>query len=340
MKQHYSLCVYGEPAVGKSVFALSWPKPFFICTDGNYEYLEDFGAKEEDHVQVHSWVEFKKVLKETDFSKYDTIVVDLLEDLYMWADQEYCQKNRIEDLGDIGYGKAYKIVRQDYVLTVSSLMNMGKNFIGLTHATEEQKKTNRGVDYIEYSPSSLIPDKCWTLINGKLRFFFRAHIEEKQDGDKIIRKRLLSVSPKPHEFQINRGMNVDSLPDDIDLTYEAFASLFSVKRSVSDTVEAEKTQKPKEEVQEPAKEEPKTESVESSEMKEEKKERRKKKEEEEKKQQEEPAKVQETVSEPKAEETSAEPEKSEEEPKQPEQKKDGRAELARIKELIAKKYGK
>ena len=51
------MVLYGEPGVGKSVFASKAPKPFFITTDGNYEWLEDFGAKEEDHVQVSSWAE-------------------------------------------------------------------------------------------------------------------------------------------------------------------------------------------------------------------------------------------------------------------------------------------
>lgn len=230
---HYKLCIYGEPAVGKSVFALGFPKPFFICTDENYDFLKEFGAKEENHKQITSWAEFKSFIKTFDFSNYETIVVDLLEDLYQWAEIEYCKKNQIEDLSDIGYGKAYKIVRNDYATTISSLINKNANFIGLTHEEDTTKKTNRGLDYIEYMPSSLIPDKCWTLINGKLRFFFRAHIEEMNKGDKIIRKRLLSVAPKPHEFQINRGMNVDILPDDIELSAKAFFETFGTPNEAS-----------------------------------------------------------------------------------------------------------
>ena len=33
------MVLYGEPGVGKSVFAAKAPKPFFICTDGNYAWL-------------------------------------------------------------------------------------------------------------------------------------------------------------------------------------------------------------------------------------------------------------------------------------------------------------
>ena len=58
--KHIKMLLYGEPGVGKSVFASKAPRPFFITTDGNYEWLEDFGAKPEDHIQVSSWDEAKK----------------------------------------------------------------------------------------------------------------------------------------------------------------------------------------------------------------------------------------------------------------------------------------
>ena len=223
---HYKMGIYGEPAVGKSVFSLGWPKPFFICTDENYEYLLPFGAKEENHVQVTSWQEFKDCIKNTDFSKYETIVIDLIEDLYQWADAEYCRRNKIDDLSDVGYGKAYKIVRNDFIYYILKVLNQKANVILLSHEETSQDKNSRGVEFTSYSPSSYIPKKCWEMINGKLRFFFRAHIEEVQEGDSLVKKRLLSIRPKAHEFQINRGLDVDSLPDDIDLKYQAFANLF------------------------------------------------------------------------------------------------------------------
>lgn len=219
---HYKLGIYGEPATGKSVFALNWTKPFFITTDSNYEFLYEFGAKEEDHKQVTSWSEFKKFVATFDFSKYDTIVLDVIEDLYLWAESEYCTKNRIEDLSDVGYGKAYKIVRNDFVVEIFKLIAKEANVIILTHSDETQGKTQRGGDFTAYTPSKIIPDKVWTMIQGRLRFFFRAHLEDVTDGDKIVTKRMLSISPKPHELQINRGMNVDSYPSDIELDFKTF----------------------------------------------------------------------------------------------------------------------
>ena len=57
------MCLYGEPGVGKSVFAVNAPKPFFICSDGNYAWLEDFGADPNAHADVQSWDEAKKPIE-------------------------------------------------------------------------------------------------------------------------------------------------------------------------------------------------------------------------------------------------------------------------------------
>ncbi|MEG1798523.1 MAG: AAA family ATPase, partial [Clostridium sp.] len=83
------MLLYGEPGVGKSVFAVHAPKPFFICTDGNYEWLDEFGAKDEAHINVSSWSDMKNAMLDAEKNDYETIVVDLVEDGFKWCEQEY-----------------------------------------------------------------------------------------------------------------------------------------------------------------------------------------------------------------------------------------------------------
>ena len=63
IKHPVKALIYAPPGTGKSVFAAHFPKPFFICTDGNYEWLLDFGAKEEDHVNISSYAEFERIVQ-------------------------------------------------------------------------------------------------------------------------------------------------------------------------------------------------------------------------------------------------------------------------------------
>lgn len=269
---HYKLGIYGEPAVGKSVFSLGWPKPFFVCTDENYDFLDVFGAKENNHIQLSTWKEFKEWVNKFDFSKYETIVVDLIDDLYQWADAEYCKKSRIDDLGDIGYGKGYKVVRNDFTYYMLQLINKKCNIILLSHEDRSQEKTTKGTAYTAYSPSSYVPKKVWELINGKLRFFFRAYIEPVQTENGVEMRRSLSIRPKMGEFQINRGLIADSYPDCIDLSYKAFVEQFGEPsgkgdkeylitdqlKPIESVKEEVKTSSIKEEVKEPIKEEVRT----------------------------------------------------------------------------------
>lgn len=222
------MCLYGEPGVGKSVFASQAPNPFFITTDGNYEWLEDFGAKEEDHIQVNSWEEAKKAFK-IDFSNYETIVIDLTEDLFKWCEQEYCIKNRIEHISDVGYGKGYDTTRNEFFLEMCKLIGLDKHIIFIMHGYSTTVKDRRGVEKTKYIPSNRLPDKVLDQLEGRVRYFLRCYLkaEETEDGT-LIKKRYLSLVPKENEFGICRGINENSVPHDIPLDFKIFANIIGI----------------------------------------------------------------------------------------------------------------
>lgn len=231
------MVLYGEPGVGKSVFASKSPKPFFICTDGNYEWLEEFGAKPEDHVNVTSWSDAKAIFEKVStsaFDKYETIVVDLTEDLFKWCEQEYCVRNKIEHLSDLGYGKAYDTTRNEFFIEICKLFALDKNIILLMHGVQYTVKDRRGVEHTKYSPSGRIPDKVMDMIEGRTRYFLRCYLkdEELEDGT-LLKKRYLSLIPKPDEFGIVRGIDENKVPHDIPLEWSEFAKAIGFDTTVS-----------------------------------------------------------------------------------------------------------
>ena len=217
------MLLYGEPGVGKSVFALKAPKPFFVCTDGNYEWLDEFGADPNAHKNVSSWTDIKDVL-ESDFDGYETVVVDLLEDGFKWCEQEYCVRNKIEHVSDVGYGKAYDATRNEFFITISKLLSMDKHVILICHGITFTTKDRRGVEHTCYAPSSRIPDKVLDMIEGRVRYCLRCYTaaEEEPDG-KITKKRFLSLVPKENEFGIIRGVDENAIPHDNPLDFDEFA---------------------------------------------------------------------------------------------------------------------
>lgn len=234
MAKYIKMAIYGEPGVGKSTFAAKAPKPFFITTDGNYEYLEDFcNAKPEDHVQCFSWAEMKKAFAR-DFSNYETIVVDLLEDSYLWAENEFCRDNHLLHISDLGYGKGYGILGNDFFIEYQKLLALPKNIILIMHGVTEVLKDRRGVEYTKYGPSKLIREKLVTQIEGRVRFFLRAYAEAAEGADgRLVTKRYLSMSPDGNtEYGITRGLSSD-VPRAIPLDWDSFISVVDNASPVS-----------------------------------------------------------------------------------------------------------
>lgn len=268
--KHIKMMIYGEPGVGKSVFASKAPKPFFITTDGNYEWLEDFGAKPEAHEQVFSWEEAKQAFAE-DYNDYDTIVVDLVEDLFKWCEQEYCIRTKIDHISDVGYGKGYDITRNEFFLEISKLLGKPKNVILISHGITFSTKDRRGVEHFRHAPSSRIPDKVMDMIEGRLRYCLRCYLKaEETDDGTLIKKRYLSLIPKENEFGICRGIDESKVPHDIPLDWNDFAKAINYDNSsvnetsakleqIVETTKAESVQV-KEEAKEEIKEETKTET--------------------------------------------------------------------------------
>lgn len=263
------MVLYGEPGVGKSVFASKSPKPFFICTDGNYEWLEEFGAKPEDHVNVTSWGEAKTIFEKIStsaFDKYETIVVDLTEDLFKWCEQEYCVRNKIEHLSDLGYGKAYDTTRNEFFIEICKLFALDKNIILLMHGITYTVKDRRGVEHTKYSPSSRIPDKVMDMIEGRTRYFLRCYLkdEELEDGT-LLKKRYLSLIPKPDEFGIVRGIDENKVPHDIPLEWSEFAKAIGFNTTVSVETAKEKIEEKPTNVEEKIEKQPEANVKEKSE---------------------------------------------------------------------------
>lgn len=226
--KHFKMVLYGEPGVGKSTFACKAPKPFFICTDGNYEWLEDFGAKEKDHVECSTWSEIKKAFA-SDFEGYETVVVDLAEDAFKFGEYEFCQKNKIDHISDIGYGKAYDITRNEFFIEICKLFSKPKNVILIMHGVTFVVKDRRGVDHTKYGPSSRMPDKLIDMIEGRVRYFLRCYMKAEEDGNGgLVKKRYLSLIPKENEFGIARGLDEAKVPHDIPLDFDVFAEVIGL----------------------------------------------------------------------------------------------------------------
>jgi hypothetical protein len=246
IKRPIKMLVYGDPGTGKSVFASKFPKPFFICSDGNYEWLEDFGANPDAHADISSYAEFEKLALTSNFDGYETIVVDLIEDVYKWNESEFCKKMGVDHLSDAGgFGKGWDITRTRFFTACSKLISRPKNVIFLSHASNQVRKDKRGNESTYYMPSGMMSEKFLTMLEGRLRYVLHAFIKEeiKPDG-KTIKHRILSLVPGVDEYGIIRGVNTDFIPNEIPLDANIFLETVGYEK---DAVKAEASAPVKEE---------------------------------------------------------------------------------------------
>ena len=235
MSKKLKMVIFGEPGEGKSTFISKAENPFFIATDGNFEWLD---LPDENHVEINSFTQFKQVVKDmldnpTKYEKFDVIAVDLIEDVFKWCEYEFCAKNKVSHVSDIGYGKGYDITRNEFYVEVCKLLGINKHIVLIAHGYTETTTNNRGVQTTKYLPSNRVPAKVWDMIEGRVRYFLRVFSkDEETTNGKFVKRRYLSLIPKEGEYGIARGLDESVTPENIDLDWNTFIEVIGLNSKV------------------------------------------------------------------------------------------------------------
>ncbi len=221
--KNIKLFIYGKPTLGKTYMAGTFPKPLFLNTDGNFKALNHpvknitqgitVKNKAGTDVTLTGWQYFKGIVNELasmpDITKtYKTIVVDLIEDIYL-----ACTTHNLKELGishesELGFGKAYTMVRNDFLSvmkTLTTLENVNVVIIGHEKETQKKDKYDRDYDYVKCD----LPDKVANKIDGMVDITARAQIQTKdkiEDGIVVGQhtRRWLDLQSSPNQQSGNR----------------------------------------------------------------------------------------------------------------------------------------
>lgn len=128
----HTVIVYGVPGCGKTGFAASFPKPFFIDLEGgskNYNV---------DRITDLSWLEVIAVLEELKSSDYKTIVIDSLDWLERLSHNHVCKSQKVASIEDSfgSYGRWVGGVIKEWeplIALLKELRALGKNIIMTSH---------------------------------------------------------------------------------------------------------------------------------------------------------------------------------------------------------------
>lgn len=183
----HNFFLYGAPMAGKSYFASFFPHPLSLNTDGNAEqstapsiqirnlFNADGSLKQNSIYQLSSIV----VALQQPNVTYQTVVVDVIDDICTMFEQAICKQYKALSLADIPYGKGYQLLNTSLQQLVLDLKALPMNIIFISR---ELDKTDEKTGRTDYIPS--LKTKYYDVVTGNCD----AVIHFSKVGDEYIRQ--------------------------------------------------------------------------------------------------------------------------------------------------------
>ena len=176
------LWIYGQPFSGKTTFVDQAPNPLNLNTDGNIEFVtmpyKAIKDTFEGRHKVLAWDVFKETIDDLEKgSEFNTLVVDLVEDVY-----ESCRLYMYDKLGithesDDSF-RAWDKVRTEFLSTIRRLINLDyENVILISHEDATKDIMKKSGDKITAIKPNL-PDKIAKKLAGMVDIVARVVVED------------------------------------------------------------------------------------------------------------------------------------------------------------------
>lgn len=124
--------IWGQSMHGKTYLARQFPDPVILNTDGNGKKITT------PHVDIYDFETFVNVLREIEEGKHDfqTIVIDLVDDIKTFLEDYICKKYDVENLADAPFGKAFNDVKSTWKRLMIRLTQLPLNVIFISHIVQ------------------------------------------------------------------------------------------------------------------------------------------------------------------------------------------------------------
>ncbi len=180
--QPHNFFIWGETMSGKSYFSSYFPNPLVLNTDGNSEQgqapgiqirnirdangkLQQSAIQQLDDIVTALQVENPKRQPKDQFQ---TIVIDVIDDICVMIEQAICINEGVQALSDIPWSKGYAMfnsVLQQFVMDLKALP------MNVIYISREISITDEKSNITTYKQS--LKDKYYNVINGNCDLVIR-----------------------------------------------------------------------------------------------------------------------------------------------------------------------
>lgn len=134
--------IYGEPKIGKSTLASTFPDALFIATEEGLRFLEVM------KISCPTWIQFREIVKalkeeEKYKTRYKTIVIDTVDLLYQACENHVCEAKGISHPSDDDWGRGWAMVREEFHKGMRYLAAEGYGVVFISH-TRSIERNVRG----------------------------------------------------------------------------------------------------------------------------------------------------------------------------------------------------
>jgi len=211
--EDFSILLYGQPKIGKSTFCSQMDNPLFLATEPGLNALEVY------EVQIPDWKTFLQVCAEIAQGghPFKTIVIDTVDNLWKACAEHFREKLDIVHESDLPYGKAYMLIRDEFLRVLRKMSLLPYGLILTSHVEVEEIKT-RTQTINKAVPS--IPKSGRTTVLGWVDMILYATMETTEDGEEI---RVIRTKPSENW---EAGDRTKRLPATVPLDFEEFKRAF------------------------------------------------------------------------------------------------------------------
>lgn len=198
--------IYGATMNGKSYLASEFPNPLFLDTDGNasanpYPSIQLRNVRGKNGKISESVVDqFDQIITELQTTKhgFETVVLDVIDDIVVMIEQYICDREGVETIGDIGYGKGYAAFSNIFNVLVIELKALPINVIYVSRiATREENNVSYEIPSLKEKHVNIVNGNCDYMIQAKKvgKNYLRIVKEKRKNyqRDKIDDERILEI---------------------------------------------------------------------------------------------------------------------------------------------------
>ena len=168
---------YGEMATRKTSVACQFPKHLLLAWDIGYKFIDGAMA-----VPMQKWSDFKDVVRQLDQpankERFNTIIIDTVGFAYQSCYQYMLTQMGVNDPGEVPYGGGWKKIRNEFEITLRSIVQKGYGLVMLAHSDEVEKEDKISKQKT-LSVKIDIDKRPDLIIKGLADFVFFLHKENK-----------------------------------------------------------------------------------------------------------------------------------------------------------------